>query len=283
MSRCVVAVVATILVPLCVVSIGAQQAREAPTPRSSDGHPDLSGVYFPGAEDPDTFQIKGRVSTKFSGPEDKPSYQPWVLEKIRLIGKDVVENPNILGCPPPGAPGFFFKQGQPVRFIQTPKELIVLGQQNTTYRFIHTDGRKHPQPEDVNPLFMGDAIGHWDGDTLIVDTIGVDTHTWVGAGPLFASDAAHYTETFRRPNARTFLYQFTIDDPKVLTKPWTSPVARYTWSPHRELEELYCTNLPDVQDGLIAMPKVPRTSNGADERYFDQQEYEELSRKFNNR
>ena len=209
--------------------------------------------------------------------------QAWWVGKRGLVGKDLGENRNILGCPPPGAPGFFFKQGQPVRFIQTTKELIVLGQQNTTYRFIHMDGRKHPQPDDVNPLFMGDAIGRWDKDALVVDTIGVDTHTWVGAGPLFASDVAHYTETFRRPDARTFLYQFTIDDPKVLTRPWTSPVARYTWSPHRELEELYCTNLPDVQDGLIAMPKVPRTSNGADERYFDQQEYEELSGKFKNR
>ena len=66
----------------------AQEASEAQTPRTSDGHPDLSGVYFPGAEDPDTFQVKGRVNTKFSGPEEKPSYQPWVVEKIKLIGND---------------------------------------------------------------------------------------------------------------------------------------------------------------------------------------------------
>src|ERR1700730_2906120 len=113
MKRCL-AVVETVLVSLCVVSIrssaqtralgppagstksAAQEASEAQTPRTSDGHPDLSGVYFPGAEDPDTFQVKGRVNTKFSGPEEKPSYQPWVVEKIKLIGNELVGNPNIL-------------------------------------------------------------------------------------------------------------------------------------------------------------------------------------------
>ena len=131
MKRCLVAAV-TVSAALCAASVpsGAQTrpaapaAGEAPTPRMADGHPDLSGVFFAGAEDPDAFVIKGRFNTKFSGPEEKPAYRPWALEKIKLIGKDLVANPNLLGCPPPGAPGFFFKQGQPIRFVQTPKELI---------------------------------------------------------------------------------------------------------------------------------------------------------------
>ncbi len=264
---------------------GSDSSTQAkPTPRMSDGHPDLSGVYFPGTADPDKFRL-GQLNgpnRKFAKEFEKPPFQPWVLEKSKLMGNLDRADPEI-GCAPPGAPGFFYKGNYAIKMIQNPKELVILSEIFTTYRIIHTDGRQHPKPEDIYPLFMGDAIGHWEGDTLVVDLVGVDTHTWVAgllARPFFASDVAHYTETFKRPDEKSFLYQFTMDDPKVLTHPWTSPVARYTYSPTKDITEYYCTNNQDISV-LYPESQIPRTANGADERFFDEQEYEMMSKKYN--
>lgn len=296
------AIVVVMLAALCVVSIpsSAQTRAETPpsdrakrsdagsegrpAPRMADGHPDLSGVYFPGSEDPDKFKLgqTNGPNRKFAKEFEKPSFQSWVLEKAKLMGNLDRADPEI-GCAPPGAPGFFYKGNYAIQVVQNPKEVVILSEIFTTYRIIHTDGRQHPKAEDLYPLFMGDAIGHWEGDTLVVDLVGVDTHTWVAgllARPFFASDVAHYTETFRRPDEKTFLYQFTMDDPKVLTKPWTSPLARYTWSPTKDITEYYCTNNRDISV-LYPEAKIPRTATGADERYFDEQEYEEMSKKYN--
>ena len=160
---------------------GSDSSTQAkPTPRMSDGHPDLSGVYFPGTADPDKFRL-GQLNgpnRKFAKEFEKPPFQPWVLEKSKLMGNLDRADPEI-GCAPPGAPGFFYKGNYAIKMIQNPKELVILSEIFTTYRIIHTDGRQHPKPEDIYPLFMGDAIGHWEGDTLVVDLVGVDTHTWV--------------------------------------------------------------------------------------------------------
>lgn len=262
---------------------GAASVAEPPTPRMPGGHPDLSGVYFPGPQDPDNYKLGAEINganRKFPREFEKPSFQPWVLEKAKLMGNLEQADPEI-GCAPPGGPGFFYKGNYAIKMIQHPKELVILSEIFTTYRIIYTDGRQHPKPDDLYPQFMGDAIGHWEGDTLVVDTIGVDTHTWVAgllSRPFFASDIAHYRETFRRPNFNHFLYQFTLDDPKVLTKPFTSPVATYSWSSHKPITEYYCTNNLDEES---LYPKIPRTANGADERYFDEQEYEQMIKKYN--
>jgi hypothetical protein len=235
--------------------------------------------------DPDKYQLGALngPNRKFAREFEKPSFQPWVLEKAKLMGPDLERADPEIGCAPPGGPGFFYKGNYAIKMMQTPKELVILSEIFTTYRIIYTDGRQHHKLEDIDPLYMGEAIGHWEGDTLVVDTIGVDTHTWVAgllARPFFASDAAHYTETFRRPNLNHFLYQFTLDDPKVLTKPFTSPLAIYSYSSHKPITEYYCTYNPDI-DSLYPAAKIPRTASGADERYFDEQEYEEMSKKYN--
>jgi hypothetical protein len=258
-----------------------------PTPRMSDGHPDLSGVYFPGPMDPDKYALGALngPNRKFAREFEKPSFQSWVLEKAKLMGPDLERADPEIGCAPPGGPGFFYKGNYAIKMMQTPKELVILSEIFTTYRVIYTDGRHHSKLEDIDPLYMGEAIGHWEGDTLAVDTIGVDTHTWVAgllARPFFASDVAHYTETFRRPNLNHFLYQFTLDDPKVLTKPFTSPLATYSYSSHKPITEYYCTYNPDI-DSLYPASKIPRTATGADERYFDEQEYETMSKQHNPR
>ena len=265
----------------------AAEPSTPPTPRMSDGHPDLSGVYFPGPQDPDKYALGALngPNRKFAREFEKPSFQPWVQEKAKLMGPDLERADPEIGCAPPGGPGFFYKGNYAIKMMQTPKELVILSEIFTTYRIIYTDGRQHSKLEEIDPLYMGEAIGHWEGDTLVVDTIGVDTHTWVAgllARPFFASDVAHYTETYRRPNLNHFLYQFTLDDPKVLSKPFTSPLATYSYSSHKPITEYYCTYNPDI-DSLYPAAKIPRTTTGADERYFDEQEYEVMSKKYNSK
>ena len=266
---------------------GSAAAAAKPTPRAPDGHPDLSGVYFPGPKDPDTeYDLRdvNGANSKFTAPLPRPSYQPWALEKIKRIADRA--SANITGCPPQGVIGVFLKGSNfAIQFVQTPKLFLILSEQQSSYRVIYMDGRQHPKPDEVYPLFMGHSIGHWEGDTLVVDTIGADTNTPPGGGLAFASDAAHFVEKFRRPNASTLFYEFTVDDPKVLTKPWVSSVLRYTPSQHQDIKEYYCTNNQDAALGLLPKEtlEIPRTASGSDERYFDQQEYEELSKKFNNK
>jgi hypothetical protein len=253
-----------------------------PAPRTPDGHPDFSGVWNPGADDPDQFSTAYSASLNkyLNRDTPKPSLQPWALEKIKRMGDLEVVNPE-LSCEPPGPAGFFWKGGYLIGFVQTPGQLVILSEWTTTYRVIPTDGSPHPK--DLDAPFNGDARGHWEGDTLVVDVVGAHPQTWIGGPGLrgwFPSDVVHYTERFRRPDHDTFLYQVTIDDPKVLTKPWESPSVLFRYAPHKQLYDYYCTNDKEPE-ALSQQQSIPRTPEGADERYFDETEYQRLKKEFN--
>ncbi len=214
-----------------------------PTPRTRDGHPDLSGVWFVGFTGTVDLTAERSASQSRFGPgvkQDNPPFQPWVALKQKRFGSQQEAEP-CLTCEPLGVPG-----------------------------------RQHPK--DPSPKFNGDAVGHWAGDTLVVDVIAIDTHTWL-TGPggniaWFPSDVMHLTERFSRPDSNTFLYQVTVDDPKVLTKPWTSAVNHYTIG-QSPLSEYYCTNNQDI-DQLNPNGIKYISPSGLDERYFDEAEYQEL-------
>jgi hypothetical protein len=208
-------------------------------------------------------------------PQENPSFQPWVLLKQKRIGPQQQAEP-CLTCEPLGVPGFVIKNPYPIQFVQTDKQLLMLAELDATYRTIWIDGRPHPK--DPDPKFNGDAVGHWEGDTLVVDVIAIDTHTWL-TGPggniiWFPSDVMHVTERFSRPDTNTLIYQVTVDDPKVLTKPWTSAPNHYSIG-QVPMGEYYCTN---NQDDKVLNPEGIKyiSPSGLDERYFDEQEYQEL-------
>jgi len=144
-----------------------------------------------------------------------------------------------VNCAPRGVPGMWFANPYPVKLVQTRDELIQLNELNTNFRIIHTDGRPHPKNPD--PTFVGDATAHWEGDTLVIDVIAIDERTWNNFIGWFHSDQEHVIERLSRPSENSLVYQVTIEDPKVLTAPWTS--QPHIWSLHHEdLEEYYCTN-----------------------------------------
>jgi hypothetical protein len=105
------------------------------------------------------------------------------------------------------------------------------------FRVIHTDGRPHPQ--DPNPTFKGDATGHWEGDTLVVDTAGLNDKTWLDQVGHPHSDSLHVVERIRRVNRDTLQDDLTIDDPRAYAKPWTGQQV-FKLKPAWRLSEYIC-------------------------------------------
>src|SRR5579863_4584859 len=223
-----------------------------PTPRQADGHPDLSGVWFPGfygtgnlnalgGLDGNSMLVRREFDAKKT-PEEKPSFQPWAAAKLKEMYPSEVEvelkRPSV-NCEPRGVPGLFTVNGYPIQLITTPGQLAQLVELNNNFRVVPTDGRPHAK--DADPTFNGDGVAHWDGDTLVIDTVAIDEQTWNDMQGWFHSDEEHVVERLTRPSLNYLIYQVTIEDPKVLTKPWTS--APHTWTlGHEALGEYYCTH-----------------------------------------
>ena len=150
-------------------------------------------------------------------------------------------DPVITKCLPPGVPRIYL-QPFPWEIVQTPKEMVFLYEYDHTVRHIFTDGRKHP--EDVTPTYMGDSIGHWEGNTFVVDTVGFNDKTWLDRGGYGHSDELHVVERFQRVNENDLELDITIEDPKALAAPWPAHLQfqlHANWS----LQEQNCADNAD--------------------------------------
>ncbi len=107
----------------------------------------------------------------------------------------------------------------PMQIIHLPGQVMMVFEYDHFVRFIDLERRQHPK--DLNPSWMGDSIGHWEGDTLVVDTVGLNDKTWLDQVGHPHSEALHVIERFRRPDHDTLMDDITIDDPKAYAKPWT--------------------------------------------------------------
>jgi hypothetical protein len=153
--------------------------------------------------------------------KDGLPFQPWAAELHRQrVADNSKDNPDA-HCLPMGIMQFH-NHGQPRKMIQTPQVIVVLYEANAGIRQIFTDGR--PLPKDPDPWWYGYSTGHWDGDTLVVESAGFRDLGWldVEGSPLTAT--AHVTERFHRPDFGHLDIEVTIDDPKAYTKPWTVAV-----------------------------------------------------------
>ena len=198
----------------------------APAPRL-DGHRDLSGVWKlePAPCDPASINQCGGDYT--GGPEfgnlgarlpGGLPYQAWAAEMVRLRAPDLGRDDPVAACKPAGA--LRLLTYPPYRkFLQMPGLFVILSERDVTYRQVFTDGR--PLPEDPSPNWNGYSIGRWDGDALVVETIGFRDGTWLDrrASPL--TSAAKMTEKFRRVNFGNLEIEIIIEDSKAYTKPFT--------------------------------------------------------------
>ena len=224
----------------------------APAPRARDGKPDLSGIW--GLPCPIGNAVIGGfngVKTVYCATEvaippefgnigqslkEGLPFQPWAAELVKKIRANNRPNDPLTHCLPVGVVRLdtfpLFR-----KVVQLPGLIMILNEQNASYRQIFTDGR--PLPKDPNPSWNGYSTGKWEEDTLVVETAGFRDGLWMDTGGTPLTDAAHLTEKFRRVNFGTMEIELTIDDPKAYTKPWTIQVTQIL-APDTELLDYIC-------------------------------------------
>jgi len=145
-----------------------------------------------------------------------PSYKPEFQEKVKFLSDNESKTDPVFYCGRPGVP----RIGPPRRIIQSPNEVVFLYEDisGNTFRVIPTDGRPHNK--NANPSDYGDSVGHWEGDKLVIDVNNFLDDTWFGEDGYFHTDAMQVTERLWRAG-ENLVYQVTVNDPKVLTAPWT--------------------------------------------------------------
>jgi hypothetical protein len=225
----------------------------APTPRTADGKPDLTGIWqngrplarvntpqaaqptpkapaengdiFAGLKTNDDFLAFAKRSAFWnlgSSFKDGLPFQPWAAELHRQrVADNSKDNPDA-HCLPMGMMQFH-NHGQPRKMIQTPQVIVILYEANAGIREIFTDGRPLPG-KDADPWWYGYSTGHWEGDTLVVQSAGFRDLGWLDVEGSPLTDQAHITERYRRPDFGHLEIDVTIDDPKAYTKPWTVSV-----------------------------------------------------------
>ena len=238
----------------------------APTPRSADGHPDLSGVWEitrdPNAPPPEPVgraqgassdgrgaQGPGRGRGQGGGspfgnignnmPNQVAPYQPWAADLVKKrMADNSKDNPDA-HCLPMGI-AQLNAHLYPRKIIQTPKEVLLIYEASgTTVREVFLDGRQLPKRDEVEPWYNGYSVGRWDGDTLVIETTGFMDDGWLDVRGSPLTSGATITERFRRPKFGMLELEETIDDPKAYTQPFTAKVF-YRFSPDTQLIEFVC-------------------------------------------
>jgi hypothetical protein len=168
--------------------------------------------------------------------KDGLPYQPWAAELVKTTRQKNRTNDPLTHCLPIGMVRL---DTMPLlrKMVQAPGLLVILNEENASYRQIFTDAR--PLPVDPNPSWNGYSSGKWEGDVLVVQTIGFRDGLWLDAFDSPLTDGARITERFRRVNYGTLEIELRIDDPKAYTKPWTIKVTQIL-VPDTELLDYIC-------------------------------------------
>jgi hypothetical protein len=218
--------------PAADTAAASSATDKAPTPRLPDGTVDLGGD---GVWD---LPYITNFADHLVGLDAVP-FLPW-SEKLHAYNRSnsVMYDPEGF-CLPPGGPRAFATP-YPAQFIQQKDRIVVIFEGGAhVWRQIFMDGRSHPPADELTPTYFGDSIGHWEGDTLVVDTIGYNEKSWIDYNGHNHTDQLHTVERITRPNRDTLHYEATIMDPGAYSKPWT--VAwDIKWSEGQELAEYIC-------------------------------------------
>ena len=192
------------------------------TVRSSQA-PDLSGVWMRDAPPATAMQY-----WIYELNQEEPPMTAWGEAQFKAAKSsfgahsyplEETNDPVLRGCFPPGVPRVYMHPF-PFQIIQTRGEVVMLFEVDSLRREIYTDGRAHDA--ELVPLWMGDSIGHWEGATLVVDTVNFNERTWIDRIGHPHSDQLHVVERFKRTDHEHLVDDITIEDPKAYTKPWTA-------------------------------------------------------------
>jgi len=205
----------------------------APAPRAADGKPDLSGLWQTDAAPPEMLERLTPGATNGAGEEPLSQYFINILSDFRseeepmrpearalfLQRAKAFSNESPLShCLPEGMP-LVEMAPAPYKIVQARGLTVMLYERDTTFRQVYTDGRK--LPDDPQPSWLGYSVGKWDGDSLVVETIGFNDRGWLDARGHRHSEALRLTERFHRSDFGHMEVQLTIDDPKTYTRPFT--------------------------------------------------------------
>src|SRR3984885_7689008 len=203
----------------------------ASAPRTAEGKPDLTGLW---AIPVDT--AVGNIAARNVGDLKPADIQPWAQALLRQRSANFAKDNPRYRCLPEG-PGYSTGAGGMKRFLQTPAMIAILSE-DLTYRQIFMDGRA--LETNPNPSWMGYSVGHWDGDTLVVESSGFNDRTWLDHDGHPHTDALRTTERYRRRDFGNLDVDVTFSDPGVYNRPWTVSV-RAELAADTELLEWVCT------------------------------------------
>jgi len=235
------AVLAVVLLAAPVFAQDAEWRPEGPVPRTADGKPDLTGVWWLGRE---PGLESGRVGTPRSGPAPAPApgstfaslYNPEAAARAKTMSDK--DDPALRCIPSVGGP----PQTNIFQLVQTPKLVVLLQETYHGFRLIPTEpGRTHSDLQP--PSYWGDSVGKWEGDTLVVDVTTFNDRNWISPQGVvsFHSDALHVTERYRRTAGNALEVEKTYDDPKVLIRPYVEK-KQYRLAAFDQIMEAMCTN-----------------------------------------
>ena len=223
-----------------------------PAPRLANGKPDLTGLWLPNSAGQGVsgrFGVDPEARRQFDPevtPEEPPVFQDWAAERIAAMTPTELElSKSSVNCMPRGVPAIWLQNPYGTMLVHKPGLLAQLYEVLNNFRVIHVDGR--PLPEYPEPLFHGNSTAHWEGDTLVVESVAFDERTFILPNGWFHSDELRVIERYSRPSMNYLIVQVTVDDPQVLAKPWTSAPRRWTLT-DGDINEFYCTNNRDLAE-----------------------------------
>jgi hypothetical protein len=243
-----------------VVSDPAKPETLKPTPRTADGHPDLSGVWNAGNpsirrdqssikvilplegvnQDKDNvFAALDRISVaERAKAANKPPYKPELAAKVKDLEVRQSQEDPAFYCKPAGVP----RMGPPAKIVQTPTEVILLYGQGNQFRVIPIDGRPHDPIKSQDTTWYGDAVGKWEGDTMVIDIIGFNDESWLGWPGWLHSNNMHVIEKYTR-TGNTLRWESTVEDPDTLLEPFKFDARTIRLNPDPKatfIEDLPC-------------------------------------------
>jgi hypothetical protein len=212
----------------------------APAPRNAEGKPDLSGLW--------------EAAPKYDSDFTPSIALPWAQAQAQAREANPASDSWATLCLPPG-PMINFTG--PLRIMQTPATVAILYEVPNNFRQIFMDGRD--LPKDANPTWQGYSVGRWDGDTLVVESIGFNEKSMVGRPGYPHTEALRVTERYHRRDFGHIDLQMTIDDPKAFTRPWTIR-TELVFAADTELLEYVCNENEKSRQHFVQ----PSTSSSTD-------------------
>jgi hypothetical protein len=227
----------------------------APAPRTPDGKPDLSGIWQAGRA--------GEYGYDYNVAQKLPpgSVTPWAESIREQRNQDFRKDSPLAQCRPVSVPFLDFRGLS--RIVQTPGVIVILYESpNSPHRTILTDGRE--LPKEMNPTWLGYSVGHWEQETLVVNSAGFNDQGWLDVGGHPQTESLQLTERYRRRDFGHLELEVTFDDPKTFAKPFTLRMEK-TLKPDTEILEDVCDNERDsshLESGIKVAPQILATYAG---------------------